>query len=255
MEMVFRAVRVKFLFLFFLVIIISKSSYGQLYDHYTFRPSLQIQKKITSDLEINIEYQNRRQRGFQTNGENLNIFRLPYQESWRLWLIKQVEPERYGQDRKAELTLSPFAYFRKWQLQGKPGDELRTERREIRFTAMGEVFQYFRHFRIQNRTGYEYRIFFEDNGNEIRGRIRNRIQGQVKIAGNFRFNLQNEFFLHVPPNAGPNYFNENRTGGTIVYRTEMFRVEGGYIFIYNPRSSLIETDRENGVVLNLTIYF
>jgi hypothetical protein len=252
MEMVFRAGEVKIFWLLGFTLF-CKFSCAQFYDHYTLRPSFQIQKQINDKIDINVEYQNRRQSGLGTNGNKVNILRLPYQESVRVWIISQFEKDS-KQDRKAEFMISPFAYFTKWPLQGKPEDLEGAIRNEVRFTAMGEVFQYFRGLRVQNRTGYEYRIFFEDEGYRVRGRIRHRIQSQIKITGNYRINLNNEFFLWVPPNPGKQLFHENRIGGTLVYRTDIFRVESGYIFLYNPRSSLNEIDREHGLILNLTFY-
>jgi hypothetical protein len=249
--MVFRAGKMKYSKLFFILMLLPYYTAGQNYNHQTFRPSFQLQKQINEKLDIGIEYQNRRQSG--TGASAMNIFRHAYQESYRLWLITQFEKDS-KQDRKAEFLISPFAYFIKWPLRGKPEDLDELVRREIRFTAMGEVFQYFSAFRIQNRTGYEYRILWNKNTSNILGRVRHRIQAQIKLAGNFRLNLNNEIFIAVPPNANKQQFQENRTGCLVVYRKSFIRIESGYMFLYNQRNTLIEVDQEHGFILNLSIY-
>jgi hypothetical protein len=224
---------------------------SQFYDHYTFRPALMVQKQLNNIFEVNIEYQNRRQNGLF--GDNLNVFRLPYQQSTRIWLFANFD-RITPQDRKFEFALSPLAYFKSFQLQGKPEDLEQEPTQEIRFTLQGEFFQYFNFFRLQNRSGFEYRYFWDDDGTRRRGRFRNRFQIQFKLYKKLRLNIHNEYFLNTPPNVSVNYFNQNRTGIAVVYRTDKIRIEPGYIFIYNQRQQLHEIDRENGLVINLTYF-
>jgi hypothetical protein len=229
-------------FLFLIFIFLAKSSIAQLYQHYTFRSNVSIEKKLFTNSFIILEYQHRRQDN--PAFEKYNIFRYQYQQSSRIWY-------RYEYADKIELTVSPFAYFKTWKLLTQNDFIPEVIRKELRFSMQGEFFQAIEKFRFQCRNIYEYRIFFQTkNSNEI-GRLRTRLQIQYQVTEPLRLNFFNEFFFNTIPNQGTNYFKENRIGFLLTHTYGKFALEMGYVYIYKQRNSPLELDIENGLTVGV----
>lgn len=231
---------------FIFCVLLSNTSLGQTYEHFTFWSRLAVIKKLSKHWEMNAELHWRRQNDFTTQSPNPLSLRLS--EGYRVSAVYQIK----------EMTFS-FApiVFHSYPLYAKNSDLTRAIRWELRPVIYAEwIKPLSKKLTFRSRLGYEYRMFQLTDGSwgDEQGRARLRLQMRYNINKTNLVYISEEPLYNVAPNVPTNSFSQNQLYFAYNHAfTSHFSAEIGYMWNHRQRATLTEYDEEN--VLQTHLFF
>lgn len=203
-----------------------------------FRSTISVQ--IKPKIELEAEFQHRRQSGFESVnrlGENLMF-------SYRSWI-------HYPLNKDVKVSLSPFAYFVNYKIIEQPLDAVTESKSEIRFSAaIALQHELFSNFFINHRSATEYRVF-ENSANITR--LRNRLGLRYDVNEKLKLGLYDELLFNIHGTTTSHFLDHNRIGLSITYQLlSDLKVETGYMQISRLPIASENKLQESNLLLHFT---
>lgn len=219
-------------------ILLSNTSLGQTYEHFTSWSRLAVNKKLSDHWEMNAELHWRRQNDFTT--QSVNPLSLKLSEGYRISMVYRVKEMAW--------SFAPIV-FHSYPLYAKNSDLIRPIRWELRPILFVEWTRALsKKWTFRSRFGYEYRMFQLANGSwgDAQGRTRLRLQMRYNINKTNLVYISEEPLYNVAPNVPANTFSQNQLYFAYNHAfTPHFSAEIGYMWNHRQRTTLVEFDEEN----------
>jgi len=220
---------------------------AQNYAHSTIWTRFQVSASLPKRWDIMTGLHWRRQNNFVHS--KLNFWKEP--------LLSGVQVQLLRRNKAQTVAFIPIQinYFLSNTLLGREEDFSTPQNREWRASVGIEFTQKVRPKLIfRERLLQEFR-FFRSNRDQPVGRIRGRWQASYRWRSSVSINAITELVIHNPPQINglkPFRFHQFWLGGSLLWRlSSTLNLETGYTIVKTQRSTLIETDFQNVINLNL----